>query len=72
MNLGRGPGQLTLTDAQPWRARGSCGRHRRGARLQLVVIGGLRRRLGVDELAPVVRVMLSFFDEIDIDVDDGT
>ena len=40
--------------------------------LQVVVIGGLRRRLGIDELAPVMRVMLSFFNEVDIVVDDGT
>ena len=58
--------------AQPWRARGRCGRNRRGVRLQVVVIGGLRRRLGIDELAPVMRVMLSFFDEVDIVVDDRT
>ena len=58
--------------AQPWKARGSCGRNRRGVRFQVVVIGGLRRRLGIDELAPIVRVMLSSFDEVDIDVDDGT
>ena len=37
-----------------------------------MVIGGLRRRLGIDELAPVMKVMLSFFDEVDIVVDDGT
>ena len=58
--------------AQPCRARGSCGQNRRGVRLQLVVIGGLRRRLGIDELAPVMRVILSFFNEVDIVVDDGT
>ena len=40
--------------------------------LQLVVIGRLRRRLGIYKLAPVMRVMLSFFDEVDIVVDDGT
>ena len=28
--------------------------------------------MGIDELAPVMRVMLSFFDEVDIVVDDGT
>ena len=45
---------------------------RRGVCLQVVGIDGLRRRLGIDELAPIVRVMLSSFDEVDIDVDDGT
>jgi len=45
---------------------------RRGVCLQVVVINRLRRRLGIDELAPIVRVMLSSFDEVDIDVDDGT
>ena len=40
--------------------------------LQVVVIGGLRRRLGIDELAPILRVLLRFFDEVDIDVDNGT
>ena len=63
---------MTLMHAQPWRARGSCGRNRRGVRLQIVVIAGLRRRMGIDELASVVRVMLSFFDEVDIDVDNRT
>jgi len=45
---------------------------RRGVCLQVVVIGRLRRRLGINELALIVRVMFSSFDDVDIDVDDGT
>ena len=49
----------------------SCRQNYRGVCLQVVVIGGLRRRLGIDELASVVRAMLSFLDEVNVDVDDG-
>jgi len=53
-------------NTQPWRAHGSCGQNRRGVHLQVVVIGGLRRRLGIDKLAAVGRLMMSIFNEVDI------
>ena len=49
----------------------SYGQDGRGFCLQLVVIVGLRGRLGIDNWLPIARAMLSFLDEVDIGVDNG-